>query len=114
MTDSAADQNTLFARVYIDDQVIIVSSWSGVSNIISFNNKTYLLGTSVAKKFREANLHVTTSGNFNFAGDLTPDDEMAFVHWVLSPELYKYGTGSYYSESEYTMTEGRDILEKID
>ena len=75
--------------------------------------KIYHLGTSVAKKFREANLHVTTSGNFNFAGDLTPDDEMAFVHWVLSPELYKYGTGSYYSESEYTMTEGKDILVRI-
>ena len=75
--------------------------------------KIYHLGTSVAKKFREANLHVTTSGNFNFAGDLTPDDEIAFVHWVLSPELYKYGTGSYYSESEYTMTEGKDILERI-
>ena len=99
----------------LDDEGMIVLFQSGVSRLhyFCFNNKTYLLGTSVAKKFREANLHVTTSGNFNFAGDLTPDDEMAFVHWVLSPELYKYGTGSYYSESEYTMTKGKDILENM-
>ena len=61
----------------------------------------------MAKKFREANLHTTTGLTININGDLTPEQATQFVHEVLSPELYKYGKGSYYSESEYTMTKGQ-------
>ena len=56
----------------------------------------FLTDTSVAKKFREANLHVTTSASFNFEQNLSPEENMEFVHSILSQELYKYGTGSYY------------------
>ena len=61
----------------------------------------------MAKKFREANIHITTSASFNFEQNLSPEDNVAFVHEILSPELYKYGTGSYYSESEYSMEKGQ-------
>jgi hypothetical protein len=56
----------------------------------------FLSDSSVAKKFREANLHVTTLSSLNFEQNLSPEDNMEFVHSILSPELYKYGTGSYY------------------
>ena len=56
----------------------------------------FLTDTSVAKKFREANLHVTTLSSFNFEQSLSPEENLEFVHSILSPELYKYGTGSYY------------------
>ena len=56
----------------------------------------FLTDTSVAKKFREANLHVTTLSSFNFEQNLSPEENLEFVHSILSPELYKYGTGSYY------------------
>ena len=63
---------------------------------VLFCHSLFLTDTSVAKKFREANLHVTTSASFNFEQNLSPEDNMEFVHSILSPELYKYGTGSYY------------------
>ena len=50
---------------------------------------------------------MTTGTAINMENSLTPEQVDAFIHEVLSPELYKYGAGSYYSESEYSMTDGQ-------
>jgi hypothetical protein len=64
-------------------------------------------GTSVAKKFREADLHVTTGSGGSIDGSLNFEEKTKFIHDVLGPELYQYGEGSYYSESEYSMAKGQ-------
>ena len=70
-------------------------------------NDDEVTDTSVVKKFREAEMHMTTGVAFNIDGELSPDESTAWIHEVLSPELYKYGSGSYYSESEYSMKSGQ-------
>ena len=62
---------------------------------------------SVSKAFREANLHVTTESTVNLSGNITESVRNEFVHEILSPALYQFGSGSYYSESEYSMDEGQ-------
>ena len=46
---------------------------------------------------------MTTGGSFRIDEGLTLEEANNFVHEVLSPAIYKYGSGSYYSESEYSM-----------
>ena len=62
--------------------------------------------TSVAKKFRQADMHMTTNTGFNLFG-ISSEESTRWIHEVLSPALYKYGAGSYYSESEYSMKNGQ-------
>ena len=50
---------------------------------------------------------MTTGTAFNILDTLTPEQSTAFIHEVLSPEIYKYSTCSYYSESEYSMAPGQ-------
>ncbi len=51
--------------------------------------------------------------------DLTFEEKSTFIHETLAPELYKVSSGSYFSESEYTMTDwqtrfwGQDVYEKL-
>ena len=65
-----------------------------------------IVDTSVAKKFRQAEMHMTTNTAFNLGG-ITSEESTRWVHEVLSPALYEYGSGSYYSESEYSMKNGQ-------
>ena len=51
-----------------------------------------ILGTSVSKKFREGDLHLTTSLVFNpLNPEMPPEEEAEWVHEVLSPTLYELG-----------------------
>ena len=50
---------------------------------------------------------MTTGSAFNINNNLSDEEKYAFVHDVLSPGIYKFGAGSYYSESEYTMDKGQ-------
>ena len=67
-----------------------------------------LTDTSISESFRRAKLHVTTGGAMNLRGtDVTAEENTKFVHKVMGPMLYKYGEGSYYSESEHCMSPGQ-------
>ena len=67
-----------------------------------------LSDTSISESFRRAKLHVTTGGAMNLRGtDVTAEENTKFVHGVMAPMLYKYGEGSYYSESEHCMSPGQ-------
>lgn len=66
--------------------------------------------TAVAKKFREADLHITTDQGINANGNLSWEESAEFIHDVVGPELYQYGAGSYYSESEYTLEDWKTRL----
>ena len=61
----------------------------------------------MAAKFREAKLHLTTMGAFSFQGEPTNEENAQFIHNVMGPTLYKWGEGSYYSESEHCMEPGQ-------
>lgn len=61
----------------------------------------------MAQKFREANLHITTGSAFCVSCEMTQELAREFVHDVLSPTLYEFGEGSYYSESEWSMVKGQ-------
>jgi hypothetical protein len=50
----------------------------------------------VAKKFREAEMHVTSGKATSFDGSLNWQEKTEFIHDILAPELYQYGEGSYY------------------
>ena len=55
-----------------------------------------ILGTSVSKKFREGDLHLTTSLVFNpLNPEMPPEEEAEWVHEVLSPTLYELGNYNY-------------------
>ena len=55
-----------------------------------------ILGTSVSKKFREGDLHLTTSLVFNpLNPEMPPEEEAEWVHEVLSPTLYELGIYNY-------------------
>ena len=72
------------------------------------NDAGFFSGTSVSDKFRKAKLHLTTSDAMNLRGqNLTSEENARFIHGVLGPMLYKYGEGSYYSESEHCMEDGQ-------
>ena len=67
----------------------------------------FFLDTPMTKAFRNAQVHISTLGTININNDLTIDQKHEFVHEVLGPALYQFSSGSYYSESEYSMTKGQ-------
>ncbi len=51
-------------------------------------------------------MHITTGTAVNLADSLDAEAKRRFIHEKLSPAMYAFGEGSYYSESEYSLTEG--------
>merc|ERR1712107_495930 len=56
---------------------------------------------------RACNVHVSNIETINLSMDLTFDQKCEFTHEVMGPAMYEFGSGSYYSESEYCMANGQ-------
>lgn len=63
--------------------------------------------TAVSRAFREARVHVKTGSATNILEDLTEQQKEDYVHRVLGPQIYQFGSASYYSESEYSLSPGQ-------
>ncbi len=51
-------------------------------------------------------MHITTGTTTSLDGKLTFDEKVDWIHNVLSPAIYKFGSASYYSESDWSLDEG--------
>ena len=48
-------------------------------------------------------MHVSALGYMSLGKELTVDEKVDFAHSVVGPAMYQFSSGSYYSESEYSL-----------
>ena len=50
-----------------------------------------------------AQVHVSALGYMSLGKELSVDEKVEFAHSVVGPAMYPFSSGSYYSESEYSL-----------
>lgn len=50
-----------------------------------------------------AQVHVSALGYMSLGKELSVDEKVEFAHSVVGPAMYQFSSGSYYSESEYSL-----------
>merc|ERR1719193_1700724 len=59
--------------------------------------------TAVSLPFRRSKVHVSALSYISLGKELSVDEKVDFAHSVVGPAMYKFSSGSYYSESEYSL-----------
>ena len=48
-------------------------------------------------------MHVSALGYMSLGKELSVEEKVDFAHSVVGPAMYQFSSGSYYSESEYSL-----------